>query len=207
MEVELEGVVNRDWEEIITVKKGDQSFIYVAEIGDNKAVHDYVSLIRLEEPSLGRVKQTVKKDDLKILNFRYKEGPRDAEAIFFDYSTNEFVLVTKREKSPLIYSFPFEASDNLLTIQAKGTIPQAMYTAADMNKQGEILLKHYGEIYYWSASNLPAVDRILKWSPIGIDYYPEPQGEAICWHNGDFYTISEKNIGKPQEMLYFERLK
>ena len=51
------------------------------------------------------------------------------------------------------------------------------------------------------------IEKLLEKNVPTIDYTPEPQGEAICWYQGDFYTISEKNKGKPQEMLLFQRLK
>lgn len=208
MEVDLKGIHNRDWEEIVTAKHGDNSFIYIAEIGDNKAVHEDVKLIQIPEPVFnGERNLTVAASEIKAMSFQYAEGARDAEAVLYDHNEKEFVLVTKREDNALVYSFPFEANASPITITSKGTVPAKLFTAADMNEEGEILLKHYGAIYFWGPSTLPAVDRILNWDGIMVDYIPEPQGEAICWNNGDFYTISEKNIGKPQEMLYFERMR
>lgn len=207
MEVTLEGIENRDWEEIVTVNNGEQSFIYVAETGDNRAVHESVSLIQLEEPIFNSATSNVPREKLKIMQFKYAEGARDAEAVLYDYQKQEFVLVTKREKHAMVYSFPFEINPTPMVIKAKGTVPSRNFTAADMNEKGELLLKHYDSIFYWGQSSKPAVDRILDWNPRTIDYTPEPQGEAICWHSGSFYTISEKNIGKPQEMLYFQRLR
>lgn len=208
MEVDLKGLQNRDWEEIVTVKKEGKSFIYVAEIGDNKAVHEDVKILKIPEPRFnGQQNITIDKRDIEIMSFTYAEGARDAEAVLYDHGQEEFVLVTKREKNALVYSFPFEANDNPIVIKSKGTIPTKLFTAADMNENGEILLKHYSAIYYWGPSKESAVDRILAWDATMIDYIPEPQGEAICWHKDDFYTISEKNIGKPQEMLYFARVK
>lgn len=208
MEVELLGIGNRDWEEIVTVKKDGKSLIYIAEIGDNKAVHDQVKLICFEEPKFtGKKKFKISYDKLKIMSFQYAEGARDAEALLYDHRFEEFVLVTKREDNALVYSFPFSENVEPTIIQSKGTVPAKLFTAADMNEKGEILLKHYSAIYFWEESPESALNRILRWNPISIDYSPEPQGEAICWYKGDFYTISEKNKGKPQQMLYFQRLK
>ena len=208
MEVDLKGLKNRDWEEIVTVKEDGQSFIYVMEIGDNKAVHEHVHILKIPEPKYtGKHNVSIDKKHIDIMSFTYAEGARDAEAVMYDFGQKEFVLVTKREKNALVYSFPFEVADTPMKIKSKGTIPAKLFTAADMNEKGEILLKHYSAIYYWGPSTEPAVDRILAWDATMIDYVPEPQGEAICWQNDDFYTISEKNIGKPQEMLYFARVK
>lgn len=208
MEVDLKGLKNRDWEEIVTTKEGDNSYIYVAEIGDNRAIHKEVKILRIPEPKYtGKRNISIDKSDVDIMSFTYAEGARDAEALMYDQNADEFVLVTKREDNALVYSFPFDASGETVIIKSKGTIPAKLFTASDMNEQGEILLKHYGAIYYWGPSKKPAAERILAWDAIMVDYIPEPQGEAICWHNGDFYTISEKNVGKPQEMLYFKRMR
>ena len=207
MEVDLKGVKNRDWEEIVTARHQDKPYIYVAEIGDNKAVHKSVKLYRIPEPKfVGKKNITVEKSSVETMSFTYAEGARDAEALMYDNSQNEFVLVTKREKNVLVYSFPFEVNEKPKTIHSKGKLPTKLFTAADMNENGEILLKRYGAIYYWGPSEKSALSRILDWeSGAMLDYTPEPQGEAVCWYNGDFYTISEKNIGKPQEMLLFKR--
>lgn len=206
MEVELDGVKNRDWEEIVTTQEGDKTYIYIAEIGDNRSKYKGLKIHRIEEPELeSDAKITISKSEIVTMNFRYEEGARDAEALMFDYTTNEFVLVTKRESSALVYSFPFEPSEESIQIKSKGKVPARLFTSADMNTQGEILLKHYDSIYYWSESKRSALERILEWKPSTVEYQPEPQGEAICWYKDDFYTISEKNTGKPQEMLVFRR--
>ncbi|WP_436517959.1 hypothetical protein [Ekhidna sp. To15] len=207
MEVDLKGLKNRDWEEIVTVKKDGESYIYVAEIGDNKAVHKDVKILKIPEPRFnGKQNITIDKKDVEIMSFTYAEGARDAEAVLYDQNQDEFVLVTKREKNALVYSFPFKANKKPVTIKSKGKIPTKLFTAADMNEKGEILLKHYSAIFYWGPSQETAIDRILAWDASMVDYVPEPQGEAICWYKDDFYTISEKNIGKPQEMLFFKRV-
>lgn len=206
MEVRLQGVVNRDWEEIVTVQKGDRSFIYVAEIGDNQAVHSDLQLIRFEEPTFeGNSSITIPFDQLEIMKFRYVEGARDAEALMFDYGVNELVLITKREENTLVYSFPFQQTETPLAVKAQGAIPSRMFTAADANEKGEILLKNYDSIYYWSPSLESIAKRLLQWKGgTSIRYEPEPQGEAMCWLAEDFYTLSEKAL-RDQKLLVFER--
>ena len=207
MEVKLKGVKNRDWEEIVTVKIGGSSYIYVAEIGDNRAAHDEIRFICLEEPIYdGDSKIEVEEEDLKVMHLQYAEGARDAEAAFYDYGAKEFVLVTKREKNAMVYSFTFEENTAPKVIHAEGTVPDNQFTAADMNEQGEILLKDYKTIYFWSAASVRAAERILDWNPASIAYKPEPQGEAICWFKQNFFTISEKNKDFPQELQLFKRV-
>ena len=202
----LQGIKNRDWEDIVTVREGGESYLYIAEIGDNMAQYDHVKLIKVKEPKLSRDEtRVIQREEIEVMTFVYKEGPRDAEAIFYDHVLKEFVLITKRERKSMVYSFPFEPGGNVKTIASLGEVSRRNFTAADMNEQGEILLKNYGSIYFFGKSDAPAAKRILDWNPVRIDYTPEPQGEAICWMDGGFYTLSEKNRGLKQELLFFER--
>ena len=208
MEVMLKGVKNRDWEDIVTLQEEGGSSIYIAEIGDNWAKHDQVRLIRIREPKYeGVEKVEIQKDEIAIMTFRYEEGARDAEAVFYDVASGEFVLITKREEQSMVYSFPFEPGDEVQLISSLGQIPDRNFTAADMNNQGEILLKTYNEIYLFEKSDNPAAKRLLSWAPVKISYIAEPQGEAMCWMGDDFYTLSEKNKGYKQELLFFKRAK
>lgn len=205
MEVMLEGVKNRDWEEIVSVKEGDRSFLYVAEMGDNKAVYESLQIIKVEEPKFEESRNvTIPFDQLEIMTFEYREGARDAEALMFDYAKNELVLVTKREGNCMVYSFPFQAGNEKIQIKSVGSVPSRMFTAADAKENGEILLKHYDSIFYWAPSKEPVAKRIIDWENISIPYEPEPQGEAICWLNEDFYTLSEK-VNWSQKLLVFKR--
>ena len=142
--------------------------------------------------------------EIEEMNFQYSEGARDAEALLFDYSIHELVLITKRESRSMIYSFPFNSTDETVIISSLGSIPSRNFTAADASKSGEVLIKNYDEIFYWPSDTTSIADRILGWNPMKATYQSEPQGEAICWANDDFYTISEISK-RDQELLLFER--
>ncbi|MFY0608175.1 MAG: hypothetical protein JXR10_15765 [Cyclobacteriaceae bacterium] len=203
MEVRLTGVDNRDWEEITLEETSENSFIYIADFGDNKSVRPFVNIFRIEEPVFeGEDFVAVPANEIEKMRFKYKEGARDAEALMFDYSINELVLVTKRERNTLIYSFPFDPNESV--VSSLGSIPSRGFTAADASMSGEILLKNYKTIYYWPSDSQGVADRILQWKPTKLSYSPEPQGEAVCWAAEDFYTISERN-GKDQKLLYYKR--
>src|SRR5687767_8835551 len=50
----LVGIENRDWEDIAVGPGPDpaKTYVYIADIGDNKAAYPYKSIYRFEEPSL-----------------------------------------------------------------------------------------------------------------------------------------------------------
>ena len=205
LKVLLEGIKNRDWEELVSVQHDDGAYLYIAEIGDNRGRYRDVSLLRIREPLLKADNQfVIPSEEIEQMTFTYEDGPRDAEAIFYDYATEEFVLITKREEEAMVYTFRFESGGSK-EILSRGKVPDRNFTAADCNQKGEILVKTYDKIYFWNASSLSAAERILDWEPQLLTYKPEPQGEAICWLDGDIYTISEKVRGFEQELLLFER--
>ena len=136
---------------------------------------------------------------------QYAEGARDAESLLFDHRSKELIIVTKREKNCHLYSFPFEANSNPISITSKGTLPATLFTAGDIHPStGEILLKNYKKIYYWGSSEKPAVVRIVAGPDYTLPYKEEPQGEAIAWTDDGFVTLSEGKE-KKQKFYFYAR--
>lgn len=203
--VELKGVRNLDWEEIVTATVDSVNYIFIADIGDNEAVRDDVFLLRIEEPKFTDQKKIqIPFEEIDIMKFRYYERARDAETLMYDSDQEQFILITKREQQVLLYAFPFDASGGIVTITSKGKIDHRNFTAGDISEAGEVLLKTYDDIYYFPAGEKSAKDRIFEWDPVRVTYDREPQGEAMCWMGTDFYTLSEKK-GADQELLIFEK--
>ena len=82
----LAGVDNRDWEDISIGPGPDSSkqYLYVADIGDNLAVHDKKYIYRFEEPvftdsgTAGEVKLTITNFDTIV--FSLSDEKRDTES-------------------------------------------------------------------------------------------------------------------------------
>jgi hypothetical protein len=204
-QVLLEGVDAIDWEEITIVSDTSETYIIVADIGDNQAIRSSVSLLKFIEPEVSDLdKLVMSADAISTMQLTYKEGARDAESLFWDRNKNEIVLITKREENVNVYSFAFAAGSHEIT--RMGTLSLRNFTAADMNQDGEILIKNYQSIFYWGKSNAPAAERILTETPQRIPYQWEPQGEAICWSgNKGFYTLSERGKKGEQQLFFYTR--
>jgi hypothetical protein len=199
MTVTLDRIDAVDWEDITL---GD-GFIYVADIGDNQARREKISIHRLKEPIYSKTdKITI--GEFETMNIRYAGGPRDAETLMWDKNTKELIIISKRENNCNVYSFPFVTAEQAKMVTSKGTLPLTGFTAGSINTDGAILIKNYHNVFYWEPSEHSAVERIIKGPAHRIEYLQEPQGEAIGWGSGGFYTISEKNKGYDQ-ILYFYR--
>ena len=193
----LKGAKNRDWEDIATGPGPDdeKSYIYVGDIGDNRAQHEIKTIYRVEEPqSLSATGIT----DFDVINFKYPDGKRDAESLFVDPLSKDIYILSKREAKIGVYvaSYP-QSTTEVITLEKLSSIPYHQTVAADISADGqEILLKTYSKVYYWKRNNRSISDTLSS-PPISVKYQIEPQGEAIAWQRDGlgFYTLSEKLMG------------
>lgn len=192
----LEDVENRDWEDI-AVGPGPKgkSYVYVAEIGDNAAVHKSVKIYRFPEPEGLEKKLTTKPE---VLKFNYPDGAMDAESFFVDPISGDLFVVSKRDSQNTLFrlkSDDFGKKD--VVAKEIGKLPFTSATAADISQDGsKILIKNYFKIYFWERKKGESVTETLSRSPKELPYVPEPQGEAIGFQPDGkaYYTISEKRF-------------
>ncbi|UII33805.1 hypothetical protein LVD17_08240 [Fulvivirga ulvae] len=202
---ELKNVINRDWEDISSgpgPEKG-QNYLYIAEMGDNNAVHELKYIYRFKEPVVGGPKII---EDFETITFQYPDGKRDAECLMVDPLTKDLYIVSKREDHVGIYraSYP-QSTEELITLEKLGTIPFHNIVGGDISSDGgDILLKTYDQIMYWQRPEDVSVYEALQQEPLLIPYLPEPQGESIAWKKDEtgFFTLSEER-DSIEAVLYF----
>lgn len=206
--ITLDGVENRDWEDIaVGPGPNGNSFVYVAEIGDNLGVHQSVRIFRFPEPDKVSGGITIKPE---VLTFVYPEGARDAESFFVDPISGDLFVVSKRDGKNTLFllkSGDFGKKDVVAKELIK--LPFTSATAADISQDGSrILIKNYFKVYYWERKTGESVADALARGPKELLYVPEPQGEAIGFQPDGkaYFTISEKRFNiKP--VLYKYPLK
>lgn len=197
----LSNARNIDWEDITAYQDSVGSWLIIADIGDNMAQRDTLTLYKIKEPTLSDTSNLVLAEEMTL---SYAEGPRDAETLFYDFQSGNLILVTKREEDVLVYEFRFEANTHK-TINSLGSLPFRNFTAGDANEAGEILVKNYDNIFYWSAKPGRLVENLLNGPDFRIPYKREPQGEAICWFESDFITSTEKNELHDQHIFMYRK--
>lgn len=187
---------NRDWEDIAQGVENGTSYLFIGDIGDNKKQRKNVQIYKVKEPSMDHMDHREFSVTPEVMNITYSNGSRDAEALMYDPKTGELILVTKREIHVQVYSFPFVQGNH--TVAAKGTVNHHWITAGDINNSGDILLKNYGHVFFWSNSEQKSTIEQLTQTNSTTRYRREPLGEAICWKpTGGFLTISERLGQKP----------
>jgi hypothetical protein len=202
----LQGVKNRDWEDITMATVDGKNYLYVGDIGDNLSRYPSKLIYRFEEPPYEKEELTL--TDFDTLNIFLPDGERDTEAMMVDPLQNDLYLLSKWEDSVHLYkiSFPFER--DTLTAERTAILPYNSIVAANISADGkEVLMKDYPNIYYWKREKDESITDLLKRSPIGLPYNMEEQGEAICFASDGkgYYTISETTRRRQAELLFYKR--
>ncbi|ULQ58006.1 hypothetical protein KJS94_07300 [Flavihumibacter rivuli] len=202
----IEGVVNRDWEEVFIGAGPMQGkpYLYIADIGDNFKEYGEYTILRFPEPlkDIGVV-NTVEK-----IGFRYEDGrSRNANAILVDPKSLDILILTKEADKVDIYTIAYPQLSNAINQASfRGSLNLGSITAASLAPGGTgILLRNYKEAYYWNTtSSTPLIDALAV-QPAVVSLVREPQGEAISFSSkGDgFFTLSEQGPASEKVRLMF----
>ena len=203
LRIRVEGVVNRDWEDIS--RSGDT--LFVAETGDNGAKWDTVFVHALLEPK-SRADSSARV--LATFPFRYPDGPRDAETLLVDPLTGDWFIVSKREERSRLYRYPApQRPGTLVTLERVPVeFPFRLAVGGDVSTDGrEVLIKTYDAVYYWERRDGEPLSQTLARAPLPQPYTPERQGEAIAFSldGSAYYTTSEVELDVPQLLLRYLR--
>lgn len=211
--VRLDGVENRDWEDIAVGPgpENGKSYVYVGEIGDNDARYENKYIYRFEEPKWnGEHDHSIALTDFDKITFRLEDAVKDSETLLVDPTSKNLYVVSKREEPVYVYELKFpQSTDEITTAKKTASIPFATIVGGDISPDGtELLLKNYTQVFYWNTTSSKSLLDILKSEPRQIPYESEPQGESIVWarDKSGFYTISEV-VKEEKSYLYFYKRK
>ncbi len=205
---------NEDWEEIAIGLGPEEGkhYLYVADMGDNRAVRKVKTIYRFPEPDLRNLKFPVKEKIKNIdkIRYQYPDGARDAETLIVDPLTKDWIIVSKREDSVQVYRAAYpQSTKEIITLEKLGKLHFSQAIAGDISEDGlEILIKNYPNIYYWKRQANEQVSDALQRAPVRLPYQMEPQGEAIAWKpdGSGYYTLSEEKDGVEAVLYYYKRL-
>ncbi len=197
-----------DMEDITTIPNYENTAvakIIIGDFGDNNRVRTTHRLFLLDDIALENSDEEA--GEVQVVEYVYPETEegnpvkKDCEALMADPVSKSLYFFTKEFGVSSIYrmDYPYKTSgtDTLIYIGRFRNTGDKI-TAADISSDGtDIIVKTYGQIFYWERDlNLP-VDSTLNTAPHLLPYQPEVQGEAICFSvDQNFYvTISEVSNG------------
>ncbi|MBN1406481.1 MAG: hypothetical protein JW956_01755 [Calditrichaceae bacterium] len=210
----LAGIENRDWEDI-AIGPGPidgQSYIYIAEIGDNRAVYNIKYIYRFKEPVIDNSKIPYDSiiRDIAIISFNFPDGLRDAETLMIDPVRKDLIIISKREEHVGVYVLPFPQDSSSVNVPEHiAVLPMTKIVAGDISVSGnKIIVKNYENIFYWERKTGQSLRQVFLHPAAYLPYVVEPQGEAVCWSNDEqgYFTTSEEK-DDTEARLYFYPLK
>lgn len=166
-EVELEQAVNRDWEDLASFELDGEPYVLVADVGDNEARRGKTTLYIAKEPGTGDAHAEV---GWKI-DFRYPNGPRDAESVAVDIENERILVLSKREIPPVLYELPLRSDDDE-TITARrlgaiGSLPRP--SRRDIESAPDTMSWH--------------------WQPTGMDISADGRAAVIMTYRAVYYYL------------------
>lgn len=172
----LTGINGIDYEDLSSARVSGQSYIYLADIGNNGDTADSrgagvdAIIYRIKEPTITGGNGTVDAGDIETIQVVYPGGSppshKDAEVLIVDPDNGKMYIITKREAVPGVYSITHADSlvGGIRTLVDEGNmfdIPDVASVSATGNAVGgnispdgrEILIKSYDVMYHFPRTN------------------------------------------------------
>lgn len=192
--VRIRGARAIDWEDMASFTLGGDSYLLLADVGDNQLQRKHCALYQIAEPEPG-VEET---DILSVTRFRFEDGPQNCEAVAVDPESLTVFLVVKRValRCP-VYALSLRASARkkiqIATRIATITLPVA--TAMDISADGRrAVVLTYGHAYEFQRQAGEDWKFAFARRPTEITMPARRQGEAICYSHdqGSLFLTSEQ---------------
>ena len=199
LELILDGIEQKDWEDVALGPCGRGACIFVGDIGDNDSDRDNVAVFVLEEPDVNEDDkyQKVIVKDFNEYRFGYKDKPRNAEGLAVDAEGELYIFSKEGEQSAVFKVSEFKES-SVTTLDYVGVIATGQVTAADIHRSGNrLLLMTTDGLFELSGDNVSFADLLksdIETVLTGIDH-----GEAASYdpETGYIYYSTENSKGDP----------
>jgi len=207
------GAGARDWEDI-AVGPGPvagESYVYIADIGDNSKRRGSIQIYRVPEPTVDRNRwEDVTVTGTQRFEVRYPDGAHDCEALFVDQgpeaeaqgTAGRVYIITKHYgyRGDVYWVDLPQVSSQTLTFTKAGFLnhvgngwPGAV-TGADINPQGSLVaIRAYDQLIMYPRPAGTSVEDALQGAGCHVSRVFEKQGESIAFgSDGSHYlTVSE----------------
>ena len=190
----VSGAAVEDWEAVAVGPCPSGSCIYVADIGDNDAERNRITVYRITEP----IEASGSAKVADVFHATYPDGTHDAESLLVT-PEGRLYIVTKGDTGPVaLYRFPGDLrSGTTLQLERVGQ-PRGQTGARDRVTDGAVspdghwvVLRTRQALTFYTAADLFA-GNWREAGRVGLEALGEPQGEGVTFaSNGSVYLISE----------------
>lgn len=192
--VHVEGVGNRDWEDLAASPCGEGTCLWIADTGDNLGRRDDLVLIRVPEPEI----LTSRTVPAALFPIRLPDGPRDIEALFVLPGERPY-LITKGGRHPVtVYRYPppLRAGESVLLEEVQVLFPgrralRDRITGASAAPDGSgVVVRSYRELHHFTVEGGRLVP--TPGSPVNLAPLEERQGESVAWGPGGHVGLTSE---------------
>lgn len=209
--VPFAGASNRDPEDIAIGPCPEGDCLYLADIGDNLAVHESIMIHRFPLPDLpassaiGIIEGSPIEPNASW-RLVYEDGPRDSEALVVDAERSELLVISKgRNDEIVLYAIALaDLHDQLAETDTLrrvgrlhlpiGTNSSQFVTAADLSPDASTLaVRSYTTLYLFAWEGSAAFDTATVPGWASLISAREAQGEGLSWDvaGHDVLLVSE----------------
>jgi hypothetical protein len=198
--LEIEGVINTDWEDLAAFTLDGTHYLLVADTGDNGGLRHTLQLHVVAEPET--IVDNTRLPAAWSIAFRWPDGPRDCEAVAVDVENGRILLVSKKRRPPQVFSLPLRPpGEGVQVAELVGTLAgvpvpseaerqanpgklslRGLVTAADLSPDGRRLaVLTYEEVLVYERAEGQAWEDAFAGSPRVQSLPLLPQAEALGW--------------------------
>jgi len=213
----VDGARAKDWEDI-AVGPGPadgQTYIYIADIGDNRKRRSSIQIYRVPEPEVQGSAEEDARAPAQRFEVRYPDGAHDSETIFIDQgpaamaqgtSGRVYVISKHYHYAGDVYWVDLpESPSHVLTFTKAGTLNhhvsswKSAVTGSDINPQGSLVaVRAYDQLILYPRREGSSVEEALAGSGCHAHQKVERQGEAIAFgSDGSHYVTVSEGVGVP----------
>ncbi|MDA0705101.1 MAG: hypothetical protein O2907_07055 [Proteobacteria bacterium] len=175
--VAIDDASNEDWEDLAAFEYDGKSYLAVADIGDNESRRPHVTLYIVAEPG---------SDEEEVplawqVNFRYPNGPRDAESLAVDVAGGFFYILSKRDIPAVLYAVPLRPGSGETVIASQLALISSLPQPSKRQKENA------------DKSGWP-------WQPTAMDFAADGRSALVLTYGGVYYFARGEQQSWPEAL-------
>jgi hypothetical protein len=204
--VHIKGASAVDWEDIASFRLGEESYVLIADTGDNARMRKNCVLYVIREPVISTKSEdnqvlSIETEPVWTINFTYEDGPHDCESVAVDPIQSTVYLVSKASGECKVYSMliPSKGADKPSVAKAVAALKLPYVTAMDISPDGShAVLLTYGDAYEFVRSGSQTWAEAFTREPSVVKAPPRKQGESVCYGtDGKTLYLTSEDVSQP----------